>query len=535
MNLKKSLLLVLIFYLIYSSFFIYRTSCYIDKKLWFLLFDDAMISMRYAKNLSSGYGLVWNIGENPIEGFTNPLWTLFMVIPHILHIPENYICLFIQITGIIFIIFIGIYVFKITELLKCDKFTKFLSVILTIFYLPLNYWTLMGMEVGILTLIILIITYKIFFSLENKKFNFIPYLLSGILILIRIDTLFILLFITLFMFIVDYNNKIKHLISGILIFITFFVGQELFRFFYFNDLLPNTYYLKMTGYPFFLRIARGFLVYLSFVYFMNPILFLIPFIAVYFLRNIKLIFLLILFSIQSLYSIYVGGDAWEMWGGSNRYISIVMPQFFIIYSIGLKSFLLYLKEKFFIIFDKNQMVKKSILLLIAFLSLLSFNSLKGISSLKEFFLIIKPTLHIKSNEMLLNRALFIKNTTTKDALIAVTAAGIVPYFTDKKCHDILGKNDRIIAKTKMKTPDKSMKLLDKLKYFYPGHLKSNYFYSLIYLKPDVIEIWHAPDTIFTYLNNNYTNVYGNIWYKKNSKNIIWDKINENLIIYEKFK
>lgn len=535
MNSKKSLLLIFIVYLIYSSFFIYRTTCYVDKKIWFLLFDDAMISMRYAKNLASGNGLVWNIGENPVEGFTNPLWTLFMVIPHVLHISENYICLFIQITGMIFMILIGIYVLKITEILKCDEFTKFLSVILTIFYLPLNYWTLMGMEVGILTLLILIITYNIFYSFENKKFNFITYLLSGILILIRIDTLFILFFITFFMFIVDYNNKTKHLISGILIFFIFFVGQELFRLFYFNDFLPNTYYLKMTGYPIFLRMARGFWVYLSFIYFMNPFLFLIPFITVYFIRDIKLVFLLILFLIQSFYSIYVGGDAWEMWGGSNRYISIAMPPFFIIYSIGLKNLLIHLKEKFFVFNINNQLIKKSILVMITFLSLLSFNSLKGVSSLREFFLIIKPTLHIKSNEMLLNRALFIRNTTKKDALIAVTAAGIVPYFTDRKCHDILGKNDRIIAKIKMKTPDKNMKLFDKLKYFYPGHLKSNYFYSLMHLKPDAIEIWHAPDTIFTYLNNNYIKVYGNIWYKKNSKNIIWDKIKENLIIYEKFK
>src|SRR4051812_33138351 len=39
------------------------------------LFDDAMISMRYARNLAHGHGLVWNVGESPIEGFSNPLWT----------------------------------------------------------------------------------------------------------------------------------------------------------------------------------------------------------------------------------------------------------------------------------------------------------------------------------------------------------------------------------------------------------------------------------------------------------------------------
>jgi len=33
------------------------------------LFDDALISMRYALNLTSGHGLVWNAGEQPrVEG-----------------------------------------------------------------------------------------------------------------------------------------------------------------------------------------------------------------------------------------------------------------------------------------------------------------------------------------------------------------------------------------------------------------------------------------------------------------------------------
>jgi arabinofuranosyltransferase len=39
------------------------------------LFDDAYISLRYAANLAHGNGLVFNIGER-VEGFTNLLWTV---------------------------------------------------------------------------------------------------------------------------------------------------------------------------------------------------------------------------------------------------------------------------------------------------------------------------------------------------------------------------------------------------------------------------------------------------------------------------
>lgn len=41
--------------------------------------DDAYISLRYARNLAEGHGLVWNVGETvPVEGYSNLLWVLMM-------------------------------------------------------------------------------------------------------------------------------------------------------------------------------------------------------------------------------------------------------------------------------------------------------------------------------------------------------------------------------------------------------------------------------------------------------------------------
>jgi hypothetical protein len=58
----------------------------------FSVFDDAFITYRYAKNLAHGYGITWNPGAPPVEGYTNfmlvillapgirlgfdPLWTV---------------------------------------------------------------------------------------------------------------------------------------------------------------------------------------------------------------------------------------------------------------------------------------------------------------------------------------------------------------------------------------------------------------------------------------------------------------------------
>ncbi len=42
--------------------------------------DDTFISMRVARNVSDGYGFVYNVGEN-VEGFSNWLWVVLMTIP----------------------------------------------------------------------------------------------------------------------------------------------------------------------------------------------------------------------------------------------------------------------------------------------------------------------------------------------------------------------------------------------------------------------------------------------------------------------
>jgi hypothetical protein len=44
----------------------------------YLLADDAYILMRYGRNLADGYGLVWNPGEPPVEGFTSMLYVLIL-------------------------------------------------------------------------------------------------------------------------------------------------------------------------------------------------------------------------------------------------------------------------------------------------------------------------------------------------------------------------------------------------------------------------------------------------------------------------
>ena len=38
--------------------------------------EDSFITFRFARHLASGHGLVWNIGAEPVEGYTNFLWVI---------------------------------------------------------------------------------------------------------------------------------------------------------------------------------------------------------------------------------------------------------------------------------------------------------------------------------------------------------------------------------------------------------------------------------------------------------------------------
>jgi hypothetical protein len=63
-------------FVLWGLAYIRRASFPIQGKRYFHPFDDAMISMRYARNLAAGHSLVWNTGGEKVEGLTNPLWTV---------------------------------------------------------------------------------------------------------------------------------------------------------------------------------------------------------------------------------------------------------------------------------------------------------------------------------------------------------------------------------------------------------------------------------------------------------------------------
>ncbi|MBL8079340.1 MAG: hypothetical protein JNM55_15350 [Anaerolineales bacterium] len=72
MSFKKSLLPDLLISLLLISATLYYAARHVDFSI--PPFEDAAMLMRYSQNLANGHGIVWNIGEHPVDGATDFLF-----------------------------------------------------------------------------------------------------------------------------------------------------------------------------------------------------------------------------------------------------------------------------------------------------------------------------------------------------------------------------------------------------------------------------------------------------------------------------
>ena len=513
---------------VYFGAFIYRTSFVVDGERYFSLLDDAMISMRYASHLAGGHGLVWNPGDAPVEGFTNPLWTLYMVLPHLLPIAPSKRSLFIQITSAVLLL-VNLLLVKLMAEEVSDRHAPvaLAAATLTGFYLPINNWSLQGMEVGWLTLMVSVATLGAIRCLRTGTAPLWLYLVLGIGTLVRPDAAITFGAVWLFLIVASPTRaRRRHLLAGFLIFALSGLGQTAFRLWYFHDIFPNTYYLKMTGYPILLRVSRGAVVLVQFIWAMNPILFLLPLVLLS-RTSPAMLLLLCLLVVQMAYSVYVGGDAWEYRGGSNRYVSIVMPAFFVLFSSAAWR----VNQ---LIADRSthsglalpRWVRRATFPVLIGLGLISFNSLKGPVSLGDLLLLRAPLQSGPGgrNMQEVTESRLLRAITTDDASIAVTRAGTIPYYTERPAVDLLGKTDLHVARVPARVPAGLRRFLA----FRPGHIKFDYGYSVGQLRPDVVkQLWTDRHLVTPYLEEHYVEVevQGSVmWLRRDSPHILWPEV-----------
>ncbi|MBI3258860.1 MAG: hypothetical protein HYZ54_05230 [Ignavibacteriae bacterium] len=344
-NSRKIVNYLTVGYCIYALIYIWKTSFVIDGERFFVLLDDAMISMRYAKNFALGHGLVWNPGETPIEGYTNPLWTILMSFFHLFGLPLSKNSLVIQLLCIVF----GVFTLRLTwlivkeiEVKKTESeesshlilLAQICATFLTAFYLPLITFSLQGMEVAILTPII---CYSALLGIRYLRNPASPlsspivwvFLLLTISVFIRMDMVVPLIAFGAFLAIAVFTSNTdgtswskRKIVWQIILFTSLLaissVGiQTAFRYWYYGDPLPNTYYLKMAAIPLITRLSKGIFVAANFFVKTGIIIILAPIVYIFLKPRKEYFFLFALITAQVAYSI-----SYLMWQWYFAYFSL---------------------------------------------------------------------------------------------------------------------------------------------------------------------------------------------------------------------
>jgi hypothetical protein len=191
---------------IYSVAFIYRTSFVVEGQRYFCLFDDAMISMRYAHNWANGEGLVWNPGER-VEGYTNFGWTALLALCHLLKLSPSHTCLLVQILGIPTLWACLVAITLLARACRLLPVAAICAVILAATYYNLLYFTLFGMETGLVCAFITFGLYESVRSVQAREGRIRALLWFGAAILVRMDAILMALFASAYLLLSVKRNR----------------------------------------------------------------------------------------------------------------------------------------------------------------------------------------------------------------------------------------------------------------------------------------------------------------------------------------
>ena len=502
--------------------FIYHSS-YVasDGRLYFNLFDDAMISMRYAWNLSHGRGLVWNAGgAERVEGYTNLLMTLMMSVATFLF-DKRYAVLFIQLTGIFFTLGTAWMTIRIGEMISQDARSgygtsdavlhRYLPFALILLYYPLNFWSLMGMETGMLALLI---GAGVLCSLQysetlNRKYLWWMAISFGLAFLTRNDSLVFaaLAFVYLLPVLKKGRRQIYLFLAAGILYSAFAIGQTIFRYFYYGEIVPNTYTLKLVGMALDERLRNG----LGFIQpFLKETGFVLLVAVVGLALNFswKKLYLFGFFLLSVLYQVYVGGDAWNYW----RIMAPTMPLLFLLFAFACSDLV------------KRFSVSGRARLLLPLT--LSFAGLYFADArfVNEFLLIDLPYQNNYARAHV-EVAIAINDLTDRDATIGVFWGGTLPYYVDRTAIDFLGKSDKYIASL---PPDVSGQSAGFGMNSMPGHNKYDLTYSIQKLLPTYVEEFDwGTQKLSGWAEGYYVRVKYNgakLYLLKGSPDVNWDKV-----------
>ena len=389
--------------------------------------DDSLISLRYVQRFIEGKGLNWTDGH-PVEGYSNFLWILGVSVLGKLGIDLIVAARILGILCSIGTIWTILTYFR-TQPVK--KELVFLAVTLLVTTPCFAVWAIGGLEQPLYVLLVTLTFVEVLRIVSSNDFRKIYHLSVwlGLLALTRPDGYLFTIITSLFLLFVYRQKKeflLKIGIATIFVPTLFLISQLVFRYVYYGELVPNTALVKVKITIH--HILRGGFYHVK-AFFGTLLLSLLGLYGMYILvfkkKNVFGFYILLITTAWVSYVTLVGGDIFPAF--RHYYVVLIFFTFAII--LGLDAINL---NK--INFSNNKFISGviAVLILNAFIQTQFKDNQNAVNERWEFR-------GMKLGERL-------KVTFPDKTLIAVTAAGCIPYSSELPAIDMLGLNDYYIPR-----------------------------------------------------------------------------------------
>ena len=452
--------------LVWGLAYVYRTSFEIDGARVFCLWDDAMISMRYAANLAAGAGLVWNPGETPVQGFSNPGVTLLMAALHLLPLRPEHVSLAFQMLSLAALTATLAMSMQLALRSSGDPFEAAVAAPAVAICAPISVWALQGGDtpwIGCWLLVAVLWQERASRRGEPWPPGLFAWLGAGALL--RLDAL---AYAGVFLLLAACSRRRPSLRGGLLraaLCAVFALVWMAFSWLYYGDPLPNTYYLKLTGNPRASAMREGLLQIAAWWG-------ILPGVALACIGLARASagetarLCLLLPAVGFAYHVAVGGDWMSAYG--SRFAVPALPLLLVLAArggavVGRGAF-----------GSRHPAAARA---LGAALTLAAAWIGSPGHALREWTDLSTPPMLRDQNRYNARVGLYLREHASPDLSLAVVWGGATPYFSQRRALDALGKSDRHIARLS------AVELAGRS--FEPGHAKWDWSYVL-QREPDVI-------------------------------------------------
>ncbi|MDX2023956.1 MAG: hypothetical protein SF187_27195 [Deltaproteobacteria bacterium] len=207
------------------------------------LSDDALISLRYARRLVQGQGLTWT-GNERVEGYTDLLWVLLTAIGGLLHSSYIGFARFLDHVGV----FSALAIIGLSP--RTGRWSAWRFVgggILWVASAPVAVWANGGLEHGFMTGVLALLIYRLARD-QNEQLDIPAAVAAAALVLLRADGVVLVACAFVGAFLARQMQRqpsVKRLARTLALAVVVFVAQMLFRRGYYGAWQPNTALAKL--------------------------------------------------------------------------------------------------------------------------------------------------------------------------------------------------------------------------------------------------------------------------------------------------